>query len=123
LLYAGVHDAHDANGWQAVTDATAAIQRRKDYYPAYNTRGLALYSSLKFEAALADVDVVCTLAPTMATPRITRAGILVAMGRFDDAETDLAAALERNPTEAERAMVTGMRNQLAARRKTTQPPK
>ncbi|MFO0933543.1 MAG: tetratricopeptide repeat protein [Planctomycetota bacterium] len=107
----------------AVADATAAIQRRKDYYPAYNTRGLALYSSLKFEAALADVDVVCTLAPAMATPRITRAGILVAMGRFDDAETDLAAALERNPTEAERAMVTGMRNQLAARRKATQPPK
>ena len=101
----------------AVADATAAITRRKDYYPAYNTRGLAHYSSLRFDAALADVDVVCTLAPTLATPRITRAGVLVAMSRFDDAETDLVAALERAPSEAERAQVTALRAQLAARRK------
>ncbi len=121
----------DPRGWQgrgelrrwkgdyagAVEDATASIGRRKDFYPAYNTRGLAHYQSLQFDAALADIGVVVTLAPLLATPRITRAGILAAMGRYDDAQVDLDAALERNPSEAERQQVQALREQVAARRK------
>lgn len=100
----------------AVADATAAIARRKDYYPAYNTRGLSHYQSLRFDAALADLDVVCTLAPTMATPRITRAGILLAMNRLDDAEADLKTARERTPSDAERSQIEALAAQLAARK-------
>jgi hypothetical protein len=40
-----------------------------------------------------------------------------ALSRYDEAEADLAAALERNPTDAEKAQVAAARTRLAARRK------
>ena len=101
----------------AIADATEAISRRKDLVQAYNTRALAQYQSLQYDAALGDLSVVTTLAPLLATPRITRAGVYAVLGRYDEAEADLAAALERNPTPAERAQVTALREQLAARKK------
>src|SRR5262249_8369581 len=94
-----------------------SIEHRKDYFPAYNTRGLAHYQAVRFDAALADLDVVCTLAPLLATPRITRAGIRIAMAKYVDAEDDLAAALERSPTELEKAQVADYRKQIAQRMK------
>lgn len=105
----------DAPG--AVADATAAIERRKDFVAAYNTRGLARYQALDFEAALADMSVVTTLAPLLATPRITRAAIEAALARYDDATADLKAALERDPSDAEKQQITSLEQQIAARRK------
>ena len=101
----------------AAADATAAIDRRKDYVEAYNTRGLARYQGLEFEAALADMNVVVTLAPLLCTPRITRAAIEMALARYDDAAAELKAALDRNPTDAERQQIGGLEQQIAARRK------
>ena len=101
----------------AVADASAAIERRKDLLAAWNTRALSQYQALRFDAALADMNVVCTLAPLLATPRITRAGVLLALGRVADAEADLAAALERSPSEPEKAQIEELRRQAVARRK------
>ena len=101
----------------AISDATAAIEHRKDYYPAYNTRGLAHYSALEFDAALADISVVTTMAPLLATPRITRAAIFTALARYDEATADLKAALERTPTDGERQQIAALEQQVAARRK------
>ena len=101
----------------AVTDATAAIERRKDFVSAYNTRGLAHYQALEFDAALADMSVVTTMAPLLATPRITRAAVQTALGRYDEATADLNAALERNPTETEKQQIAALEQQVAARRK------
>ncbi len=101
----------------AIADATAAIERRKDFVSAYNTRALAHYQGLEFDAALADMNVVTTMAPLLATPRITRAAIETALGRYDEATADLKAALERTPTDAERQQITALEQQIAARRK------
>ncbi len=121
----------DARGWAgraelrrwkgdypgAIEDATQAVTRRRDLVSAWNTRGLARYQALEQEAALADLNVVVSLAPLLATPRITRAVIHVALGHLDEAERDLAAALERKPNDAEKQQVTALSEQIAARRK------
>lgn len=101
----------------AVLDATASIQRKKDSPYAYNTRARALYQSLQFDAALADMTVVVTLMPLYAMPRISRAQIYTAMGRYEEASADLKAALDRNPSPAERAAITAWEQQIAALKK------
>jgi tetratricopeptide (TPR) repeat protein len=101
----------------AISDASAAISRRKDAAQAYNTRGLAFYQALQFESAVADFNVVVTLAPMLATPRISRAGAYLAMGRYDEAEADLTAAEARSPSDAEKQTIASVREQVAARRK------
>jgi hypothetical protein len=107
--------AQDRGG--AVEDATAAIERRKEFAEAYYTRGVAYYLSLQFEAALADVTVVKTLRPVLAMPRITRSGVLEALHRYDEAETELAGAAECQPTEAESAMIKAAKDRIAQRRR------
>jgi len=101
----------------SIADATAAIERKKDFLEAYNTRGLARYQGLDYEGALADMSVVVTLAPLLPTPRITRAAVQAALGRYDDATAELKAALERDPSDAERQQIAGLQQQIAARRK------
>ncbi len=121
----------DPRGWQgraelrlfkgdaagAIADATAALSRRKDMVLAYNTRARALYQSLQFDPALVDMTVVVTLMPLAATPRISRAQIYVAMGKYEEAEADLKAALERTPTAAEKDQVQALEQQVSALKK------
>lgn len=63
------------------------------------------------------MNVVVTLAPLLSTPRITRAAIQTALGRYDDATAELKAALERNPSDAEKQQIDALQQQVAARRK------
>ncbi len=63
------------------------------------------------------MNVVVTLAPLLSTPRITRAAVQMALGRYDDATAELKAALDRAPSDAERQQIAGLQQQIAARRK------
>ena len=108
-------DAGDRDG--AIADATVAVAKRRDFVEAYNVRALAHYYTLQYEAALADMKVVTELAPLAATPRITRARVYETLGRYDEAEADLVAASDRNPTAAETAAIEAERARIAARRK------
>ena len=90
--------------------AREVLTRLVDYCPnyaeGYNQRAFASYLSQDFEAALTDLDRTMELIPNHIAALSGRALTLMALGRNEEAQADLRAAVAMNPWLQERALLT-----------------
>ncbi|MGJ8623983.1 MAG: tetratricopeptide repeat protein [Yoonia sp.] len=76
-----------------------------DYAEGYNQRAFASFLARDFEAALADLDQALAIMPTHVAALSGKALTLMGLGRNDEAQDVLRAALELNPWLQERALL------------------
>ena len=77
------------------------------YAEGYNQRAHAAFLAQDFSAALADLDRVLARRPRHLGALTGKALTLIAMGRVEDAQEPLRAALRLNRWLSERALLTG----------------
>ena len=77
-----------------------------DYAEGYNQRAFTNYLGGDFEAALVDLDRALSILPTHVAALSGKALTLIGLGRTDEAQEVLRAALELNPWLQERALLT-----------------
>ncbi|WP_375255407.1 tetratricopeptide repeat protein [Yoonia sp.] len=76
-----------------------------DYAEGYNQRAFASYLARDLEAALVDLDRTLEILPTHIGALSGKALTLIGLGRNDDAQDVLRAALALNPWLQERALL------------------
>lgn len=76
-----------------------------NYAEGYNQRAFASFLRQDFEAALYDLDVALGIIPTHVAALSGKALTLLRMGRDDEAQDVLRAALALNPWLAERSLL------------------
>ncbi|MEO1638900.1 MAG: hypothetical protein AAFU41_06585 [Pseudomonadota bacterium] len=77
-----------------------------DYAEGYNQRAFASYLAQDFEAALADLDATLAILPNHIGALSGKALTLMGLGRQDEAQDVLRAALALNPWLQERHLLT-----------------
>lgn len=77
-----------------------------DYAEGYNQRAFASFLARDYEAALADLDRAIALIPNHIAALSGRGMTLLGLGREDEANASIRAALALNPWLAERALIT-----------------
>lgn len=77
------------------------------YAEGYNQRAYGAFLSFDFEAALIDLDIAIALQPAHLGALTGKARTLIELGRDDEAQLVLRAALAINPWLAERALLIG----------------
>ncbi len=77
-----------------------------DYAEGYNQRAFTYYLGGDFEAALLDLDDALAILPTHVAALSGKALTLIGLGRNDEAQEVLRAALDLNPWLQERALLT-----------------
>ena len=85
---------------------TALIAYCPAYPEGYNQRAFVNYLAQDFEAALADLDVVLGMQPNHIGALSGKALTLIGMGRAEEAQAPLRAAVKLNPWLQERALLT-----------------
>lgn len=78
-----------------------------DYAEGWNQRAFARFLARDFAAALPDLDRALALRPRHTGALTGRAMTLIALGRDEEAQADLRAALRLNPWLSERALLEG----------------
>ncbi|WP_367834162.1 tetratricopeptide repeat protein [Wenxinia marina] len=76
-----------------------------DYAEGYNQRAFAAFLVQDYEAALDDLDTALALNPDHVAALSGRALTLMGLGRMDEGQAALRAALALNPWLGERAML------------------
>jgi len=76
-----------------------------DYAEGYNQRAFASYLARDFEAALVDLDRALNLVPNHVAALSGKALTLMGLGRNEEAQAVLRAAVEMNPWLQERALL------------------
>ena len=94
----------DLSGARKVLDELVAYC--PDYVEGYNQRAFASYLALDFEAALADLDIVLDRMPEHLGALSGKGLTLMGLGRHDEAQAALRAALALNPWMAERELLS-----------------
>lgn len=89
LVERGIVQRRLGNYDMALSDYAAALEHDPQNASAYNSRAWARYLKGDFEAALKDADRSVELSPADPGAIDTRAQIMLAMGRKDEALTDL----------------------------------
>ena len=82
------------------------IEYCPDYAEGYNQRAFASYLRQDFDVALADLDRTLAINPRHIGALSGKALTLIGMGRTDEAQVVLRAALALNPWLGERALLT-----------------
>ena len=77
-----------------------------DYAEGYNQRAFSKYLQQDFAAALVDLDRAIALVPNHIAAISGRGLTLMGLGRHDEAQEALRAALALNPWLAERSLIT-----------------
>lgn len=83
------------------------IEYCPNYAEGYNQRAYAAFLSFDFDAALVDLDIAIALQPAHLGALTGKARTLIELGRDDEAQEVLRAALAINPWLAERALLIG----------------
>lgn len=97
---------------RAVNDLPAAAKAFEalvtycpDFAEGYNQRAFVRFLSAKYDAALPDLESALALNPRHLAALAGKALTLIALGRHDEAQTALRAALKLNPWLAERHLL------------------
>lgn len=98
---------------QATKLTDEALALAPNNAPGWHLRGSLQQIAGDLPAALAAFSQASTLAPEYADPRVARAGILLELGRLDEADRELATVRKMAPFEPRTAY---MRAQIAGRR-------
>lgn len=77
-----------------------------DYAEGYNQRAFASYLQQDFGKALVDLDRALALVPNHVAAMAGRGLTLMGLGRHDEAQAQLKAAVALNPWLSERALIT-----------------
>ena len=94
---------YDFAGSRAVLDDLIAYC--PDYAEGWNQRAFAAFLAQDYPAALADLDVALGIMPDHVAALSGKALTLIGMGRNDEAQDVLRAALDLNPWLGERALL------------------
>ena len=101
-----------AQALRAVNDLPAAAKAFEalvtycpDFAEGYNQRAFVRFLSAKYDAALPDLESALALNPRHLAALAGKALTLIALGRHDEAQTALRAALKLNPWLAERHLL------------------
>lgn len=86
-------------------DFDALVEYCPDYAEGYNQRAFVNFLRSDFAAALPDLEKAISLSPQHVAAMSGRALVLVGLGRAEEAQEALAAALELNPWLPERALL------------------
>ena len=84
---------------EALVELDAAIDLNPLYPDLYNFKGIALAELGRVDEALEAFEASSRLTPKFMVPRLNHAFALLRAGRFKEAETELEAILEDDPTE------------------------
>lgn len=95
--------AADYAGSRAVLDELVAYC--PDYAEGWNQRAFAAFLAQDYPAALADLDVALEIMPDHVAALSGKALTLIGMGRDDEAQVVLRAAVKLNPWLGERALL------------------
>ena len=95
--------AYDFAGSRAVLDGLVAYC--PDYAEGWNQRAFAAFLAQDYPAALADLDVALGIMPDHVAALSGKALTLIGMGRNDEAQVVLRAAVALNPWLGERALL------------------
>ncbi len=77
-----------------------------DYAEGYNQRAFAAYLQQDFAAALVDLDRTLAITPNHVAAMAGRGLTLMGLGRAEEAQVQLKAAVALNPWLSERALIT-----------------
>ncbi|WP_342076481.1 tetratricopeptide repeat protein [Yoonia sp. SS1-5] len=83
----------------------ALVEYCPDYAEGYNQRAFASYLRQDFEAALIDLDKALSIMPNHIAALSGKGLTLMGLGRHDEAQDALRAAVEMNPWLQERALL------------------
>lgn len=104
-----LQEGMDRRGSFDFIGARAALDRLVDYCPDYaegwNQRAFVAFLTEDYSAALADLDVALGLNPRHLGALTGKVLTLIGMGRGDEAQVTLRAALALNPWLSERALL------------------
>ena len=81
------------------------MQRKPDFAEGWNQRAFAAFLAEDYAAALADLDVALGIMPDHVAALSGKALTLIGMGRNDEAQEVLRAAVKLNPWLGERALL------------------
>ncbi|WP_234417161.1 tetratricopeptide repeat protein [Loktanella sp. Alg231-35] len=85
---------------------TRLVDYCPDYAEGYNQRAFASYLAQDFEAALADLNVALEIMPNHIAALSGKGLTLLGLGRDEEAQEALRAAVKMNPWLQERALLT-----------------
>lgn len=94
----------DYAGSRAVLDEL--VTYCPDYAEGYNQRAFSSYLQRDYAAALVDLDQALAIMPDHIAAMSGRGLTLMGLGRHDEAQAQLKAALTLNPWLSERALIT-----------------
>ena len=94
----------DYAGSRAVLDEL--VSYCPDYAEGYNQRAFSSYLQRDYAAALVDLDQALAIMPDHIAAMSGRGLTLMGLGRRDEAQAQLRAALALNPWLSERALIT-----------------
>lgn len=89
----------------AIEDFDRLVAYCPDYAEGYNQRAFARFIRGDYAEALADLDHALKLSPDHVAAMAGRALTLMGLGRMDEGQTELRAALELHPWLPERRML------------------
>ena len=114
----GIALIHDQQGRTvaAISACTRAIAFDPNYLPARRVRGVLL-TTRDATQAVQDLSVAIAIDPEFAPAYLDRASALMELGRFDKAQADIDAALDRDPSAARAAPLLDRLNALRKQRR------
>lgn len=107
ILDRGLRQLRDKDLLDARDTLDGLVAYCPDYAEGYNQRAFANFLRRDFEAALTDLDVALALNPRHLGALSGKALTLMGLGREEDAQAVLRAALALNPWLPERSLVKG----------------
>jgi Flp pilus assembly protein TadD len=105
LLDRGMADRQDEDLDSALSAFDQLVQYCPDYPEGYNQRAFIEFLSADYQSALDDVNRVLAVQPNHVGALSGKALVLMGMGRVDEAQASLRAALALNPWLPERGML------------------
>ena len=95
--------AFDFAGARIALDAL--VERCPDYAEGWNQRAFVAFLTENHDDALSDLDRALSLNPRHVAALSGRGLTLIALGRIEEGQADIRAALEMNPWLAERSLL------------------
>lgn len=105
LLDRGMAERSDEDLDSALSAFDQLVHYCPDYAEGYNQRAFVEFLAADYESALEDVNTVLAMQPDHVAALAGKALVLMGLGRVDEAQAVLRAALALNPWLPERGML------------------